>query len=116
MASENILMKWAKKYILKIILYIEENCICKARGIMNYTYKTHNVCASQINFDIDGDIISNISFKCGCNGNLKAISKLLEGKSVDYIESMLKGNSCGGRSTSCADQLAIAVRQALSEN
>ena len=102
--SENHLILWKKI------------AICKARGIMNYTYKTHNVCASQINFDIDGDIISNISFKGGCNGNLKAISKLLEGKSVDYIESMLKGNSCGGRSTSCAEQLAIAVRQALSEN
>ena len=82
---------------------------------MNYQYKTSNVCSTQINFDIDGDVISNISFKGGCNGNLKAISKLLEGKTVDYIESTLKGNSCGGRSTSCADQLARAVRQAYTE-
>ena len=83
---------------------------------MNYTYNTENVCARQINFDIEGDVITNISFNGGCNGNLKAISKLLEGKTVDYIESTLKENSCGGRSTSCADQLAKAVRKAYSEN
>ena len=83
---------------------------------MNYTYNTENVCARQINFDIEGDVITNISFNGGCNGNLKAISKLLEGKTVDFIELTLKGNSCGGRSTSCADQLAKAVRKAYSEN
>ncbi len=82
---------------------------------MNYQYKTSNVCSTQITFDIDGDVISNIVFTGGCNGNLKAISKLLEGKTVDYIESTLKGNTCGFRSTSCADQLAKAVRQAYSE-
>lgn len=82
---------------------------------MNYTYKTENVCASKITFDIEGDVISNIVFTGGCNGNLKAVSKLLEGKTVDYIESILKGNTCGFRSTSCADQLAIAVRKAYSE-
>ena len=82
---------------------------------MNYTYKTENVCERQINFDIDGDVISNISFYGGCNGNLKAISTLLEGKTVDYIESHLLGNSCGGRPTSCADQLAKAVRKAYNE-
>ena len=82
---------------------------------MNYTYKTENVCSSKITFDIEGDVISNIVFTGGCNGNLKAISKLLEGKTVDYIESILKGNTCGFRSTSCADQLAIAVRKAYSE-
>ena len=83
---------------------------------MKHTYTTCGTCARQINFDIDGVVITNISFNGGCNGNLKAISKLLEGKTVDYIESTLKGNSCGGRSTSCADQLAIAVRKAYSEN
>ena len=83
---------------------------------MNYTYETENVCATQISFNINGDIITNISFYGGCNGNLKAISKLLEGKTVDYIESMLKGNTCGRRSTSCADQLAKAVKKAYTEN
>ena len=51
----------------------------------------------------------------GCPGNLNAISKLLDGKTVDYIESMLLGNECGRRGTSCADQLAKAVRQAYEE-
>ena len=79
---------------------------------MKYTYNPKIVCARQITFDIDGDIITNIHFTGGCNGNLKAISKLLEGKSVDYIESKLLGNECGFKGTSCADQLAKAVREA----
>ena len=83
---------------------------------MEYTYKTQGVCAGEIKFDIDGDKISNIVFYGGCNGNLKAISKLVDGMSVDYIESKLKGNTCGFKNTSCADQLAIAVRKAYNEN
>lgn len=82
---------------------------------MNYTYKTQNTCSTQITFDINDDRISNIAFTGGCNGNLKAISKLIDGWSVDDIESKLKGNICGRRSTSCADQLAIAVRKASNE-
>lgn len=82
---------------------------------MNYTYKTEMVCSSQINFDLEGDTVKNIVFTGGCNGNLKAISKLLEGKSVDYIEETLLGNTCGRRPTSCADQLAKAVRKAWNE-
>ncbi|MBQ3553520.1 MAG: TIGR03905 family TSCPD domain-containing protein [Clostridia bacterium] len=79
---------------------------------MRFEYKTKNTCAQLIAFDIEGDRIRNIEFFGGCNGNLKAISKLLEGSTVEEIESKLKGNTCGMRSTSCADQLAIAVRQA----
>ena len=82
---------------------------------MEYVYKTTGTCAQQIKFDIEGDIITNISFLGGCNGNLKAISKLLDGKSVDYIESMLLDNVCGIRGTSCADQLAKGVRKAYEE-
>lgn len=80
---------------------------------MKYTYNTKNVCTRQINFDIENDIITNIEFIGGCNGNLKAIAKLLEGKSADYIYNTLKGNTCGNKSTSCADQLALAVKEAL---
>ena len=79
---------------------------------MKYTYATHNVCSQVIEFDIEGDIISNIRFLGGCNGNLQAISKLVDGWTVDKIEQYLRGNVCGMRDTSCADQLAIAVRQA----
>jgi len=65
-----------------------------------------------ITFDIDGDVITNIEFHGGCNGNLKAISKLVDGWTVDRIEEMLLGNTCGRRPTSCADQLAKAVCEA----
>lgn len=82
---------------------------------MRYKYKTKGTCSTEISFDINGNVISNINFVGGCNGNLKAISKLLEGQTVEYIEDKLKGNLCGFRDTSCADQLAIAVRKAYEE-
>lgn len=83
---------------------------------MEYKYKTKGTCSVEINFDINDNIVSNISFVGGCNGNLKAISKLLEGQSVDYIEEKLLGNTCGMRNTSCADQLAKAVREAAEKS
>ncbi len=73
-------------------------------------------CSQQIEFDINGDKITNIVFRGGCNGNLKAISKLVDGWTVTQIEEKLKGNICGYRPTSCADQLAIAVREAYEAN
>ena len=79
---------------------------------MNYTFRTKNVCAIQISFDLEDDIVTNVKFKGGCNGNLKAISKLVDGLSVEKIYSTLSGNTCNGKSTSCADQLAIAVKNA----
>ncbi len=79
---------------------------------MDYTYKTSMVCSQEINFHIEGNVITNISFLGGCNGNLKAISKLVDGMTVEEIEAKLKGNTCGRRPTSCADQLAKAVREA----
>ena len=80
-----------------------------------YDYNTSGTCSQLISFDINGDIISNVSFVGGCNGNLKAISKLVNGWTVDKIEEYLKGNTCGRRNTSCADQLAVAVRKAYNE-
>lgn len=82
---------------------------------MRYDYRTQNVCPQVISFDIDDDVVTNISFMGGCNGNLKAISKLVNGWTVDKIEEYLRGNICGRRPTSCADQLAIAVRKAYNE-
>ena len=79
---------------------------------MDYTYKTRDVCSTQINFRLDGDRVHDVRFTGGCNGNLKAIGILVEGMTVDEIENKLRGNSCGGRPTSCADQLARAVRAA----
>ena len=82
---------------------------------MRYNYKTEGTCSQFISFDIDGNVITNIEFLGGCNGNLKAISKLLEGATVEEIETKLLGNTCGPRNTSCADQLARAVRAAFDE-
>ena len=79
---------------------------------MHYEYKTKGTCAQVINFDIDGDTITNVSFEGGCNGNLKAVSILVDGMTVEEIESKLSGNICGFKDTSCADQLARAVREA----
>lgn len=82
---------------------------------MHYTYKTEGVCSSKIDFDINDNIITNVSFTGGCNGNLKAVSKLVDGMTADEIAEKLKGNLCGFRGTSCADQLARAVIQAKSD-
>lgn len=82
---------------------------------MEYKYKTQMTCSSLITFDIDKNVITNIKFTGGCNGNLKAISKLVDGWTVEQIEEKLLGNTCGFRPTSCADQLAKAVRQAYNE-
>lgn len=82
---------------------------------MRYDYKTESVCSQVISFDINDDVITNIDFMGGCNGNLKAIAKLVNGWTVDKIEEYLRGNLCGRRPTSCADQLAIAVRKAYDE-
>lgn len=69
-----------------------------------------------IRFEIQEDVIKNVRFVGGCNGNLKAIAKLVEGYTVFEIEEKLLGNTCGERNTSCADQLAIAVRKAYEES
>ncbi len=82
---------------------------------MEFTYRTKGVCAQQIKFDLDDNKVTNVEFYGGCNGNLKAISKLVDGMSVDEIERVLKGNTCGFKPTSCADQLAIAVRAAANQ-
>ena len=83
---------------------------------MDYKYRTRGVCAQEISFKLDGNVVSDISFYGGCNGNLKAISKLCDGMTVEEIEDKLKGNTCGYKPTSCADQLAIAVRQAYDKS
>ena len=77
---------------------------------MTHTYNTENTCATQITFDKDENgVVTNIKFNGGCNGNLKAISLLLDGWKAEDIAAKLAGNTCGRRPTSCADQLAKAV-------
>lgn len=82
---------------------------------MQYSYTPKGVCSMKITFDIEDDVITNVRFVGGCDGNLKAIGKLVDGMTADQIESVLKGNTCGRKPTSCADQLARAVREASDE-
>ena len=79
---------------------------------MEYNYKTSGTCSTNIKVELDGEIVKNVTFTGGCNGNLKAISTLVKGMTVFEIEQKLLGNTCGFRKTSCADQLAKAVREA----
>ena len=82
---------------------------------MKYTYRTKGTCSREISFDMEDGIISNVKFEGGCNGNLKAIAKLVDGKDAKEIAELLRGNTCGFKSTSCADQLSLAIAEALGE-
>ena len=81
----------------------------------DFTIPTHNICPRSISFSLEDGKVYNIKFAGGCPGNTKAIAKLLEGADVQYVVDMLKGNDCGGKGTSCADQLARGVEKAVSE-
>ena len=76
-------------------------------------YKPTGVCSRLIEYDLDGDKVYNVRFTGGCDGNPKAIGKLVDGMTVGDIESKLAGNTCGPRDTSCADQLTKALRIGL---
>ena len=77
-------------------------------------YTTNGVCARKIEFDLtEENVIKNVVFHGGCNGNLKAISKLVEGQKAEIVMNILKGNTCGPRTTSCADQFSKALEGAL---
>lgn len=77
----------------------------------HYTYETKQTCLKKIEYDISSDgTIHNISFTGGCNGNLKAISKLCEGMKVNELIEKLSGIACGQKSTSCADQLVESLQ------
>lgn len=79
---------------------------------MQYTYKTSGTCSREIYFDIEDGKIKNVQFLGGCNGNLKGIGSLVEGMDIDTVIARLEGTTCGGKNTSCPDQLANALRQA----
>jgi uncharacterized protein TIGR03905 len=83
---------------------------------MRYDYQTKGTCSTKISFDIEGNVVKNVQFTGGCNGNLKAISTLVDGMTVEEIEKKLDGITCGWKKTSCSDQLANAVRQAYEES
>lgn len=78
---------------------------------MDYTFKTKGVCSSKIDFAVEDNVVKNVQFTGGCNGNLKAVSALVEGLSVDEVISRVEGITCGLKSTSCCDQFAQALKQ-----
>ncbi len=82
---------------------------------MKYSYKTKGTCSSAIDFEIEDGKLHNVRYTGGCNGNLKAIGLLTEGADAREIADKLRGNTCGFRNTSCADQLACAIEKALAE-
>lgn len=81
------------------------------------SYKPSGVCARNIDLELaDDGTIESVAFMGGCDGNLKAISRLVAGKDAREIADMLRGNTCGRKSTSCADQLALAIDQELASS
>ena len=79
-------------------------------------YHTRYTCAWRIKVELDGDIVKHVEFlDGGCSGNLQAVPRLVEGLTVNEVEQKLGGIKCGSRPTSCADQLAVAVREAYEQ-
>lgn len=76
-------------------------------------YQTHGVCSKNISFDIKDNKVYNVQFMGGCHGNLQGIGKLVEGMNVDEVISRIEGIKCGPKSTSCPDQLARALKEAV---
>ncbi len=72
-------------------------------------YRTQGTCSQMIEFDVEGDVVKNVSYVGGCNGNLKGVGALVEGMKVDDVIAKLKGIKCGMKPTSCPDQLARAL-------
>ena len=80
---------------------------------MQYNYQTRGVCSKQMVFTIEDGILTELEFDGGCAGNLRGISRLVQGMPVDEVIARLSGLSCGEKATSCPDQLARALRRAL---
>ena len=79
---------------------------------MRYQFPNTGVCSSQVAFDLNDGIVTNVKFTGGCNGNLQGISRLVEGMDIDEVIARTRGIRCGMKPTSCPDQLARALEQA----
>ncbi|MDD6785906.1 MAG: TIGR03905 family TSCPD domain-containing protein [Eggerthellales bacterium] len=77
-----------------------------------YTYMTHGTCCRAFQVELDGDVVKEVKYMGGCDGNLKAICKIAQGMTVDQLAAAWEGNRCGMKPTSCADQLVKALREA----
>lgn len=82
---------------------------------MHYQYMTSGTCSAMIDFEIEDGIVRNVRFLGGCGGNTQGVAKLVEGMRAEYVISRLQGIDCGGKGTSCPDQLARAIMQAMSK-
>ena len=82
---------------------------------MTYSYKTKGTCSTQIDLELDGNVVHNVKFTGGCNGNLKGISRLLKGMKAEDAIARMEGTTCGPRPTSCPDQIAKNLKKALAE-
>ena len=78
-------------------------------------YTTKGTCSRMIEVNLDGDVIRDVTVIGGCNGNTQGISKLVKGMKAQDVIELLEGTDCGGRGTSCPDQLSKALRAALAQ-
>ena len=81
----------------------------------HYEYITRGVCSRKIEFDIEGNVVKNVRFFSGCNGNTQGVSRLVEGMDANEAVRRLKGIDCNGRGTSCPDQLATAISEVINK-
>lgn len=91
--------------VLRSFLYVKKD------DSMKYSYRTTGTCSSQIDVEVENGIVKDVHFTGGCNGNLQGISSLVKGMKVDDVIARLEGIRCGGKPTSCPDQLCKALRE-----
>ena len=104
MDSKNVHIKFNTDDLAVPEVVVEED---ESRHV---TFSPRGVCSAKIDYDIDAEgKLHNVAFVGGCNGNLKAIGKLVEGKDAKEVADILRGNDCAGRGTSCADQFAKSI-------
>ncbi len=80
---------------------------------MDIKYQTQGTCSKEINITVEDGVVQSVEFIGGCNGNLKGISQLVKGMKVEDVIARLENTKCGFKNTSCPDQLAKALKQAL---
>ncbi len=78
-------------------------------------YKTQGTCSRQIHFEVEGNTIHNVQFTGGCMGNTQGVARLIEGMDIHDAISRMEGIDCGGKGTSCPDQLAKALKKYLAD-
>ena len=82
---------------------------------MTETYYPQGVCSRAMNIELENGLVKKVSVVGGCNGNLQGICRLVEGKKAEEVIALLRGIRCGGKPSSCPDQLSVALEQALQQ-